>query len=136
MTTTEPAARLGIAQEFVLHLGHRDADQIIRLLSPTVTYRVPGSHTLAGTFHGPDDVTRHLMALADRTRGTFDAFKWEDWMVGQDYVSILADLHMQVDRRVFSGRAIFLVGFDAGDRIASLSVFAEDLHAVERVFGP
>ena len=136
MSATDSPTRLGIAQSFVLHLGHLDVEQIIRLLSPTVTYRVPGSHTLAGTFHGPDDVTRHLMALADRTRGTFDAFKWEDWMVGQDYVSILADLHMQVERRAFSGRAIFLVGFDPGDRIASLSVFFEDLHAVERVFGP
>jgi ketosteroid isomerase-like protein len=135
MTTTEPPSRLAIAQAFVLHLGHRDVEQVIELLSPDVVYRVPGNYALAGTFHGPDDVTRHLMALADRTRGTFDAFKWEDWMVGQDYVSILADIRMQIEQRTFSGRAIFLVGFGAGDKIATLSVFYEDLHAVERFFG-
>jgi len=99
MTTTEPPARLAIAQAFVLHLGHLDVEQVAKLLSPTVTYRVPGSYGLAGTFHGPDEVTRHLMALAERTRGTFDAFKWEDWMVGQDYVSILADIRSTRTRR-------------------------------------
>jgi ketosteroid isomerase-like protein len=135
MTTTDPAARLSIAQAFVLHLGHRDVEQVTELMSPTVTYRVPGSYPLAGTFHGPDEVTRHLMALAERTRGTFDAFKWEDWMVGQDYVSILADIRMQIDRRIFSGRVIFLVGFDNVDKISTLSVFYEDMHAIERFFG-
>jgi ketosteroid isomerase-like protein len=135
MTKTEPPARLAIAQAFVLHLGHLDVDQIGKLLSPTVTYRVPGSYGLAGTFHGPDEVTQHLMAMAERTRGTFDAFKWEDWMVGQDYVSILADIRMQIDQRIFSGRVIFLVGFDNHDKISTLGVFYEDMHAIERFFG-
>jgi ketosteroid isomerase-like protein len=135
MTTTESPARLAIAQAFVLHLGHRDVEQVTELMSPTVTYHVPGAYALAGTFHGPEEVTRHLMTLADRTRGTFDAFKWEDWMVGQDYVSILADIRMQIEQRIFSGRVIFLVGFDAGDKISSLGVFYEDMHAIERFFG-
>jgi hypothetical protein len=42
---------------------------------------------------------------------------------------------MQLDRRIFSGRVIFLVGFDSGDKIASLGVFYEDMHAIERFFG-
>jgi hypothetical protein len=42
---------------------------------------------------------------------------------------------MQIDRRIFSGRVIFLVGFDNQDQISTLGVFYEDMHAIERFFG-
>src|ERR1700728_259386 len=104
LTESANSTRLEIAQQFLTHLGHRDHARAIELVSPQVTYRVLGHHSLAGTFSGPDEVTNHLVNLVERTMGTFDAFKWEDWMVGEHHVAAIADIHMRADARAFAGR--------------------------------
>jgi ketosteroid isomerase-like protein len=135
MTDSMLPTRLGTAQEFLLHVGHHDFDEAIGLLSPGVVYRVPGRHALAGTFHGPDEVTAHLITLVERTTGTFEALKWEDWLIGQDHVAALVNVHMQSNARAYTGRHIFLVTFDLDDRISGISVFFENESSAERFFG-
>lgn len=136
MPTSAHTTRLGAAQQFVMHIGHRDSEQAMELLSPQVTYRVQGHHALAGVFSGREEVTRHLMLLLERTRGTLDALKWEDWLLGEDHVAALADIRAQADGQVYTGRYLFLVRFDIDDKIADVIVFIEDERAAERFFGP
>src|SRR5208283_3140195 len=97
---------LAIAQQFVMHVGHRDFGRSIELLSSNVTYRVPGNHALAGVFSGREAVTRHLIDLVERTAGSFDAVKWEDWMLGEHHVAALADIHIQSAGQRYEGRAL------------------------------
>jgi ketosteroid isomerase-like protein len=135
MTDSSLPTRLATAQEFLLHIGHPDFDRAIGLLSPQVVYRIPGRHALAGTFHGPDEVTAHLTTLLERTTGTFEALKWEDWLVGQDHVAALVTVHVQSNASAYTGRHLFLVTFDVDDRISGISVFFENEDSAERFFG-
>jgi ketosteroid isomerase-like protein len=127
--------RLEAAQQFVMHIGHRDSERAMELLSPRVVYRVQGQHQLAGTFSGREAVTTHLMRLLERTKGTFEALKWEDWLLGENHVAALANIRVEADGRLYTGRHLYLVSFDIDDKIAEVVVFFEDQRAVERFFG-
>jgi hypothetical protein len=128
--------RLEAAQRFVMHIGHRDGNQAIGLLSPVVTYRVPGGRTLGGVFSGSAEVAGHLCDLVERTRGTFEAIKWDDWMVGEHHVAAWADIQMRIERYGFAGRVLFLLRFDVGDKIDEIVVLPEDQHAAKRFLDP
>ena len=117
-------------------IGRRDVAKATPLLSPHVVYRVPGHHVLAGSFSGIDEVVTHLMALADRSGGTFNAFKFEDWLVGENDVAVVVDAHMQGHGATLTERIIFLFGFDGSDHINEISVFFQNEDSIERFFGP
>ena len=134
MSETSNPTRLGAAQRFVMHIGHRDADQAIGLLAAAVTYRVSGSGSMAATFTGSEQVAAHLCDLVERTRGTFQTIKWEDWMVGEYHVAAWADIHVQMQGRDFTGRVLFSLRFDREDKIDEIVVLPEDPHAAERFF--
>jgi len=136
MTESEHPTRLELAQRFVMHIGRRDLDDAIELLSARVRYRVRGTHALAGEFSGPEAVRTHLVNLSDRTLGTFETTKWEDWLVGEDHVAALAVIQMSADGRLYSGRHLFLVKFDVADMIVGITVFFEDESSAFRFFGP
>jgi hypothetical protein len=104
MTDASPHSRLQIAQQLATHLGHRDFEQVLELLSPEVTYRVGGSHPLAGTYHGPHEVTDHMRDLVHRTKDTFEALQWEDWLVGQYHVAPLVQINAQGHGTSFTAR--------------------------------
>jgi hypothetical protein len=135
MTDSNSTVRLHVAKEFALHLGHRDVAQVLPLLSPQVSFRVLGDHALAGTFIGPEAVANHLLELADVTRGTFEALKWADWLVGEEHVAALADVQMQANQRIFHGRPLFLMTFDVNDRISEFTILFESEAAASRFFG-
>jgi ketosteroid isomerase-like protein len=118
-----------------MHVGHRDFHKASDLLSPRVVYRVPGNHVLAGVFSGREEVTAHLTTLLERTKGTYDALKWDDWLQGEHYVAALADIRIQVAGRSSTERILFLVKFESDDAIAEVIVFFQDLRAVELLFG-
>jgi hypothetical protein len=104
------------------------------LLSPDVTYRVGGNHALAGTFRGPDEVIAHMRELVDRTGDTYDAFKWEDWLVGELHVAALVRIHARGRATIYVGRLVVLFGFDPADKVSEITIFFEDTSAAERFF--
>jgi ketosteroid isomerase-like protein len=106
------------------------------MLAPDVTYRVIGQHSLAGTFAGPDEVMRHLTEVRERTSGTLDAVKWDDWLVGENHVGALLEVHIRANARKFSGRVIYLLRFDVDDLITDILVVFGDEDAAARYFGP
>jgi ketosteroid isomerase-like protein len=136
MPEAAPPTRMAIAQHFLVLIGHRDVDRGAELLSPHATYRVPGSHALAGTFSGREEIMGHLISLFDRTGGTYDAFKWEDWLLGEHHVAALANVHLNTKGQIYKARHLFLVRFDMHDKIEEITVFFEDQRAAERFLGP
>jgi ketosteroid isomerase-like protein len=134
MSTSAQSTRLDLAQQFLMHIGHRDSAKALELLAPQATYRVAGHHSLAGLYTGRDEVTNHLCDLFQRTGGTLDTLKWEDWMMGEDHVAALVDNSLQTAHRVYSGRQLFVVGFDIDDKIVEVLVFFVDEAAAERFF--
>lgn len=132
---TNSPTRLAIAQRFLTHIGHRDIEESVELLSPNATYRVPGNHTFAGVFSGRQEILDHLIRLFERTMGSFDAFKWEDWMVGEQHVAALVRIHIHQTGQMYRGLHVFLVRFDSDDKITEIIVFFEDESSVERFFG-
>jgi ketosteroid isomerase-like protein len=135
MPEATPTSRLAIAQDFVKHLGRGDSAPALALLSPKATYRVSGDHALAGSFAGPEEITRHLSKLFERTSGTLDSLKWEDWMVGEYHIAVLSDIAMSDGARRFAGRALFLMRFDRDDKIDEVVVLSEDPRSLERFIG-
>jgi ketosteroid isomerase-like protein len=129
-------ARVVAAQEFLTHIGRGDLGQAIELLAPDVTYWAQGHHAMAGVFHGPDGVARHIAQFVERTRGTFEAFKWEDWMVGEHNVVGLSDIQAQADGRIYRGRSLTLVSFNSADKIDAVTVFFQNQDALDRFIGP
>jgi ketosteroid isomerase-like protein len=135
MGESEHSSRLEAAQAFVMHLGHRDFERCMALLSETVTYKVPGYGPLAGGLVGHDAVAGHLADLVARTGGSYDSLKWVDWMVGEDHVAVLAEIHMQGSGQRYVGPVLFLLSFDGGDKITGIVVFLEDVASVTHVLG-
>jgi ketosteroid isomerase-like protein len=129
-------ARVVATQEFLMHIGGGDLGQAIELLAPNVTYWSQGHHAMAGIFHGPDGVARHIHQFYERTRGTYEAFKWEDWMIGEHNVVGLADIHAQADGRIYRGRSLILVSFNSDDKIDAVTVFFQNQDALDRFIGP
>jgi hypothetical protein len=126
--------RLQLAEQFVASIGRADVDGAVRLLSSSVTYRVEGVHPLVGTFSA-DEVVDHLHALVQRTSGTMDATKFEDWLTGEHYVGCVVQVTFHAKRRRFSGRVFYLMKFDTVDLIDRFTVFFEDAEALSRFLG-
>jgi ketosteroid isomerase-like protein len=134
MTLETPSSRLQAAHLLAAHLGHSDFEKFTDLLSQNVTYRVGGNHALAGTFHGPDEVVAHMRHLVDSTRDTFDAIKWEDWLVGDPHVAALVRIHARGRGALYEGRLVILFGFDPANKVSEITVFFEDASGAERFF--
>jgi ketosteroid isomerase-like protein len=142
MTTAEPggpshddrAGRLRTAERFVALLGRPDVEPVLNLLSPSATYHVSGMHALSGTFATPEDILSHLRDLAARTKGTLEATKWDDWLVGDHHVAGIGRLQMQANGQIYEGRHVFFFTFDLDDQIDAITVFYEDPAAAMRFF--
>jgi ketosteroid isomerase-like protein len=117
-----------------LRLDHRDFSDFTDPLSPDVTYRVGGDHAFAGTFHGPDEVATHMRQLVDWASDTYDAFKFEDWLVGELSVAALVRVHVHGHAAAYEGRLVLVFGFDPTDTVSEITVFVEDPIAAERFF--
>jgi ketosteroid isomerase-like protein len=135
VSETSASARMQAAQGFAMRMGHSDLDQLSQYLSPKVVYRVPGRHALAGEFEGVDKVLAHLGNLADRSGGTFNAYKFEDWLVSEQRIAAVVDIHIQQPGAILTERVLFLFGFDGSDRISEIGVFFQNEDAIERFFG-
>jgi ketosteroid isomerase-like protein len=128
--------RLATAQQFMTHIGRGDLDQAMDHLAAQVTYRAQGHNALAGLFVGRDAVARHLHQLVELTRGTYEAFKWDDWLLGEHHVIGLAWVHAQSNGRIYKGRTVTVVRFNVADEIEGFTVFFEDQSAMDRFIGP
>jgi ketosteroid isomerase-like protein len=129
-------SRVAAAQEFLAHIGRGELGHAIELLAPDVTYCAQGHHAMGGLARGPDEVARHLEQFVERTRGTYEVFKWEDWMVGEFHVVGLADIHAQADGRIYRGRSVTLIRFNSAEKIDAVTVFFENQDALDRFIGP
>jgi hypothetical protein len=132
--TETPPHRLQRAQRFMVAIGSSDVEGAIRLLSPTATYCVEGAHALSGTFTA-DEVVDHLLAMVRRTSGTFNATKFDDWLIGEHYAGCVVQVTFHADGRRFSGQVMFLFKFDSTDLIDRVTVFFEDAESISRFFG-
>ena len=117
-----------------MHVGHRDQDQVKELLSPLATYRVAGGRSSLGVFSGHERVAEHLCDLVEKTKGTYEAVKWEDWMVGEHHVAAWGDIQAESRGRRFAGRVLFLLRFNLDDMIDEVIVFPEDPASAEQFF--
>ncbi len=127
--------RLRLAQTLLTQIGHSSSIPDGISLSKDITYVVHGDHVLAGTFQGVDEVKRHLGEFFARTAGTFDAIKWEDWLVGSDHVAAIATVAIRAEGKMFSGRQIFILKFDETDEIADVLIVPELSSPSNRFFG-
>jgi hypothetical protein len=126
--------RLRTAEQFVALLGRTDIEPVLGLLSPTATYHVSGMHALSGTFITPEDIGHHLQDLADRTNGTMEVTKWDDWLIGDYHVAGIGKVQMQENLQRYEGRHVFIFKFDTSDKIDAVTVFYEDPAAAVRFF--
>jgi hypothetical protein len=99
-------------------------------------YRAQGNNALAGLFTGRDAVIRHLTQLVERTKGTFEAFKWEDWLSGEHHVAGLSSIHARSHGMIYKGRSLTVLGFNVAGEIEHITVFFEDQGAIDRFIGP
>ena len=86
-----------------MNFSEDKVDDVIHLLSPDVTYTVPGRSSLSGVCHGPAEVRRHLAQLFAFTKGTYDVLKWVDWLVGETHVAAFQYTQMQMNGIIYRG---------------------------------
>jgi hypothetical protein len=127
--------RLAIAQQFLTYIVRGHCGEAIDLLSDQVTYRAQGNNALSGLFVGRDAVARHVQQLIERTAGTYEAFKWDDWLIGEYHVVGLASVHALSNGKIYKGRTVTVLGFTVADEIESITVFFEDQNALDRFIG-
>jgi ketosteroid isomerase-like protein len=126
--------RLLNAKQFLLSTSLTHGDSETSLLSPNVVYTVPGDHKLSGVFHGPDEVGRHIAALVDYSKGTFEVVRWMDWMLGETHITALQYAQAQHGGRTYRGHQLYLLESDPDDRLSDIKVFFEDQKAADRFF--
>ena len=134
MTRPPEPQRLLNAKQFFVNYSLVPLDTEVPLLSPDVVYTVPGTHRLAGVFHGPEEVRRHIAMLIDYSKGTFEVLKWMDWMVGETHISALQYGQAQNGGRIYRGHHLYLVESDSNDLLSDIRVFFEDQGAADRFF--
>ena len=134
MTRPPESQRLLNARRFFLSYSLTDLDDKVPLLAPNVVYTVPGHHKLSGVFRGPDEVRRHIAALVDYSRGTFEVLKWMDWMVGESHIAALQYAQAQHEARIYRGHHLYLLESDSDDLVSDIKVFFEDQAAADRFF--
>lgn len=134
MTRSPEPQRLLNAKRFFLGYPPSLADDKTPLLSPNVVYTVPGTHRLAGVFHGPDEVNRHVATLVDYSKGTFEVLKWIDWMAGETHVTALQYAQARNAGRIYRGHHLYLVESDTDDLLSDIRIFFEDQAAADRFF--
>jgi len=131
VTSDMPSA---VAQDFFQRCFRGHVSSAVELLDPRVTYRVPGSHELAGTFEGPQEVASHVERFLRMTSSPVDVLQWEDWMIGVNNLAGLVKVRAQRQGMVETIRAIFLVTMSAHATISGVELFFDDQARVERFF--
>jgi ketosteroid isomerase-like protein len=126
--------RLVNTQRFFMNVSEDRIDDVIHLLSPDVTYTVPGRSSLSGVCHGPAEVRSHLAQLFAFTRGTYDVLKWVDWLVGEIHVAAYQYTQMQRNGIIYRGHQMFLVQTDHNDALSDIRVLFENEEDAGRFF--
>ena len=101
-----------------------------------MTYRAQGNNALSGLFIGRDAVARHVQQLVERTKGPFEAFKWDDWLVGRILSGRPGVVHAQSTGRSTRVVRVTVVAFNVADEIDAITVFFEDPAGMDRFIGP
>ncbi len=136
MSASPQADGLANARRFLLSYSTNHLDDVVHLLSPHVTYTVPGRMAISGVFHGPEEVREHLSRLLEFSLSTFDVLKWVDWLVGESHVAALQYAQIQAHGSIYRGHQLFVVEVDGHDQLADIRVFFEDQEAAQRFFTP
>jgi ketosteroid isomerase-like protein len=134
MANLPEPARLVNVRKFFMSFTTERIDEVDHLLSPGITYTVPGKSALAGVFHGSEEVKRHLAKLLTLSAGTYDVIKWEDWLVGETHIAVLQTLQMQRRGAIYRGRPLFLIESDDDDLLADIRVYFEDQEDADAFF--
>jgi hypothetical protein len=71
----------------------------------------------------------------DQASGTFDATKFDDWLIGEHYAGCVVEVTFHAAARRYSGQVVFLFRFDSVDLIDRVNVFFDDADAISRFFG-
>lgn len=124
----------GVAQDFFAKCFGGDVAAAAALLDPEVTYRVPGTSRIAGTFKGPQAVIEHVHELMAMTDNTVNVVQWVDWMIGVNHLAGLVDFGLQRGASLNRVRAILLVEMSAEDLIRHIEVFFSNQANVDRFF--
>ena len=134
MAPSAEPQRLLNAKRFFLSYSSNRLDEAVQLVSPNVVYTVPGSSPIAGVFHGPDELRRHMGKLIEVSRGTFEVLKWMDWMVGESHITALQYAQAQNRGGIYRGHHIYLLESDTDDLLSDIKIFFEDQGAADRFF--
>lgn len=125
---TPPASpRAEIVRRFVGAVHAGDEDGMRDELALDVTWTVPGSTPVSGTFRGPDEVVAHLREVRERTGDTFGPADEQsrDVAVGEACVVVVERYAAtRGDRRLDSRQAWVLEV--RGGRIAECVVHLDD----------
>lgn len=125
-TSTDLTSRIAA---IYMGLAAGDPVPLTTALAPDVVLHVPGTHALAGTHHGVDQLLGFLLA----TRGLTDRgeqIELLDVLVGRDHAAALCRVTAtRSDRAPLDNHTVHLLRF-AGDQIAEIWLHNRDDFAV------
>lgn len=102
------------------------------VFQPDVVYRVPGSNSLAGEFHGPDQVMSYFGRLMTETSGTY-SISTMHWMASADHVALATRNHATRAGRQLDWNEVIVFHFVNGKK-AQIDLYSGDQPAVDAFF--
>jgi ketosteroid isomerase-like protein len=128
------SSQVAVVEKFFRLAFHGSFAETVDDLDPNVTYHVPGTHQLAGTFVGPDAVSEHVAKLLHMTSDRVDVIQWEDWLQGINNVAGVVHVRFQRERAIADTRLVYLVAVSDSNKIRRIELFFGDQAVAERFF--
>jgi ketosteroid isomerase-like protein len=128
------SSQVAVVEKFFGLAFHGSIAEAVADLDANVTYHVPGTHQLAGTFVGPEAVSEHVARLLHMTSDRVDVVQWEDWLMGVNNVAGVVHVRFQRERAIADTRLVYLVAVSEANKIRRIEVFFGDQAVAERFF--
>ena len=125
----DPDAAARVTRRLYEALSAADMAAFVALLDPSVTWTVPGRHSLAGTSRGLDAVLAHLGEVAQRTGGRI-RLDLVEVLAGEAQAAAVVDVEISMDGRTAQDRQVHVIEVRNG-RVVSLREYHGDEAAMQ-----
>ena len=112
--------------------GAGDMDTLRELFDADVTYHVPGRGSVAGDYHGPDEVLGLFARIFELSGGTYQA-ELHDAVANDEHAVALFTVRGQREGTTLEDRNV-LVSHVRDGKLSQVWVLAEDLYALDAFF--
>lgn len=123
-----------LVEDYLAAATRQDVAAMRAAFATDMVYRVPGRSLLAGTTTGQDAALEYYRRIMAMSGGTYRILSIEDWLESPDRIALIAREAVTVKGRSLEWTRIVVFRF-RDDRISEVTLFDDDLYALDDVLG-